>query len=43
MVLPLLQLVGSWFAMTSYKFDGDDDHISDVDDDNEYAEGIVDT
>ena len=29
--------------MTSYKFDGDDDLISDVDDDNEYAEGIVDT
>ena len=29
--------------MTSYKFDGHDDHVSDVDDDIEYTEGIVDT
>ena len=29
--------------MTSYKVDGHDDHVSDVDDDIEYTEGIVDT
>ena len=30
--------------MTSYKFDGHDDHVSNVHDDIEYtAEGIVDT
>ena len=28
--------------MTSYKFDGHDDHVSDVYDDIEYTEGIVD-